>query len=112
VRARRSSAEEQFTGVLVEVEDSGSGIPEEKQERIFEEFARLQPERAAGTGIGLAMSRKVARALGGELSVRSVAGSGSTFTLFLPSATPSERPRSITRSSPPMSRGSAEAFDH
>jgi signal transduction histidine kinase len=111
VRARRASVDGQSV-ILVEVEDTGVGIADEKQERIFQEFARLHPEQAPGTGIGLAMSRKVARALGGDLTVRSVAGSGSTFTLFLPSGTPSQ-PRAMRlegRETAPLSSDPAPQF--
>lgn len=70
--------------VTVDVVDTGCGIPVEDQERIFEEFQRLEPDRARGAGIGLAISRRIARLLGGDLTVRSVPGEGSTFSLWLP----------------------------
>lgn len=64
--------------------DTGPGIPAEKQELIFEEFTRLDPEAQHGAGVGLAISRKMARLLGGDISVESEVGRGSTFTLWLP----------------------------
>ncbi|HEU4565835.1 MAG TPA: ATP-binding protein [Gemmatimonadaceae bacterium] len=76
--------------VRIHVTDSGCGIPEEEQERIFEPFVRIadhagraEPQRE-GMGLGLSISRELARAMGGDLGVRSVAGAGSTFTLTLP----------------------------
>ena len=51
---------------------------------IFQEFTRLEPSRTAGAGLGLAISRRVARAIGGDLTCESKLGQGSTFTLWLP----------------------------
>ncbi|HYC50444.1 MAG TPA: HAMP domain-containing sensor histidine kinase [Gemmatimonadaceae bacterium] len=69
--------------VLVQVTDNGPGIPADKCERIFEEFSRLSSEQP-GAGLGLAISRLLAQALGAQLSVESIVGSGATFTLSLP----------------------------
>ena len=68
----------------VAVADNGPGIPLEKQELVFREFTRFDPDAAAGSGIGLAISRRLARALGGEITFTSTPGIGSTFTLWLP----------------------------
>jgi PAS domain S-box-containing protein len=68
----------------VAVIDNGPGIPLEKQELVFREFTRFDPDAAAGSGIGLAISRRLARALGGEITFTSTPGVGSTFTLWLP----------------------------
>jgi len=71
----------------IEVEDSGIGIAPEKQERIFEPFVQLDRRFSNprdGVGLGLAISRDLARAMGGDLRVQSVPGEGSTFTLRLP----------------------------
>jgi len=70
--------------VAVNVSDTGPGIPEEKRHLVFQEFVRLQPETTAGAGIGLTISRRVARALGGDITFRSETGNGTTFTLWLP----------------------------
>lgn len=70
--------------ITVEVEDTGPGIPTEASEVIFQEYARLEPATAEGAGIGLAISRTSARLLGGDVTVRSSPGAGSTFTLWLP----------------------------
>ena len=69
---------------VIEVQDSGTGIPGDKLDLIFEEFARLQPHAKPGAGLGLAIARRVATLLGGELTVESTLGVGSTFALRLP----------------------------
>jgi signal transduction histidine kinase len=87
VRTRRESAGpggEAGDWVLLEVIDSGPGIPAEQQEFIFEEFSRLGDGSTPGAGLGLAISRTLAQALGGRISVRSEPAHGSTFTLWLP----------------------------
>lgn len=66
------------------VSDTGPGIPEDKQELLFKEFARLEPTETPGAGLGLAISRSIAHALGGEITLQSTVGEGSTFTLWLP----------------------------
>jgi signal transduction histidine kinase len=72
--------------VAVHVVDSGPGIPAEKLELIFEPFVQLKTlERLAeGAGLGLAISRELARAMGGDVTVKSELNKGSTFTLVLP----------------------------
>jgi signal transduction histidine kinase len=73
--------------VLIKVRDSGRGIPASKLERIFEPFVRIDTgysRPTEGTGLGLAISRDLARAMRGDLTVESVLGEGSTFTLRLP----------------------------
>ncbi|MEP6691559.1 MAG: ATP-binding protein [Gemmatimonadaceae bacterium] len=76
--------------VSIHVQDTGRGIPAEKIGSIFEPFIQLDrtsEEGRSGVGLGLAISRELARAMKGDLVVRSAAGSGSTFTLVLPRAT-------------------------
>lgn len=73
--------------VLFSVQDTGIGIAPDQQERIFQEFTQvdspLQRNRS-GTGLGLALSRRLAGLIGGTLSVHSKEGEGSTFMLLLP----------------------------
>ncbi len=71
----------------VDVADHGDGIPEEDLAKLFQPFGRLQSALAAGiqgTGLGLHLSRGLAQALGGDITVTSRPGEGSTFTLRLP----------------------------
>ncbi len=68
-----------------EVEDSGIGIPEAEQDKIFAMYYQVKDSHggkpATGTGIGLAVSRRLARNMGGDISVTSQPGKGATFTL-------------------------------
>jgi PAS domain S-box-containing protein len=87
--------------VTVSVTDRGPGISEEAQERIFDRFERLEESRKqTGTGLGLYITRRLARAMGGDVSVSSLPGAGSTFVLTLPAAMdlPSVPPASPGRS--------------
>lgn len=70
--------------VTLSVSDTGPGIAPEEKERLFDEFRRLEPDTAKGEGLGLASSDRVATMLGGEITVDSAVGEGSTFTLWLP----------------------------
>jgi two-component system sensor histidine kinase/response regulator len=73
--------------VTVTVADNGIGIPPAHRERIFEVFARLHSDVAyPGTGVGLSVVRKAARLMGGNVTVESIEGEGSTFSLELPAA--------------------------
>lgn len=81
----------------ITVSDTGPGIPEEMRARIFDEFFRLRgheldlrPKAASGTGVGLAIGLRLARLLGGDLTVSAAPEGGAAFTLTLP-AFPSGR---------------------
>jgi PAS domain S-box-containing protein len=84
VELSMSVAERQVT---IRVRDTGPGIPEEMHDRIFEPFVQADlsaTRRHGGTGLGLAVSRQLARMLGGDLVIEPGEGSGSTFALTLP----------------------------
>ena len=69
------------------VADTGVGIPDAEQDRIFEEFYQVpgrSPTGATGTGLGLPYARRLVTLLGGGLTVDSGPGEGSTFTVRLP----------------------------
>jgi len=88
--------------VVLAVSDTGIGIAAENMSRLFEEFAQIDnplQRRVKGTGLGLPLSRRLARLLGGEVLVESVVGRGSVFSLVLPinySGDVAEDPRSTT----------------
>jgi signal transduction histidine kinase len=67
------------------VADQGEGLTEEQQARAFEKFERLGRSGDGGSGLGLYISRRLARAMDGELTVESAPGQGARFTLELPS---------------------------
>ena len=76
--------------VVIDVRDTGIGVPPDELDRIFEPFAQAKRSLVAseaGVGLGLAISRQLARAMNGDLTVKSVVGEGSTFTLTLPKPT-------------------------
>jgi two-component system, OmpR family, phosphate regulon sensor histidine kinase PhoR len=72
--------------VRLSVRDEGPGLSPAEQARVFEKFYRAGPQltRSGGTGLGLYISRELARRMGGRLDVRSEAGAGATFVLELP----------------------------
>jgi PAS domain S-box-containing protein len=87
VRARAAegaSAPRAGKWIGVEVADNGPGIPLAKQGLLFREFARFDPSAAEGSGIGLAISQRLASMLGAVITFTSTPGVGSTFTLWLP----------------------------
>jgi signal transduction histidine kinase len=72
------------TRLAVHVLDTGPGIPPDMREEIFGEFTRLAPDDRPGAGLGLSIARRIARLLGGDISVTARPGGGSRFTLSLP----------------------------
>ncbi|MGN6185304.1 MAG: PAS domain S-box protein [Thermoanaerobaculia bacterium] len=82
-RPQRDGAPKDGDWIAVTVADTGPGIPPDKREAIFQEYTRLDPEAQQGAGIGLAISRRIARLLGGDLTVDSNHEAGATFTLWV-----------------------------
>ncbi len=76
--------------VQIHVRDTGAGVPPDQLERIFDPFVQLDrrqvPASRRGVGLGLSISRELARAMGGDLTVESEVGKGSVFTIELPAA--------------------------
>ncbi len=86
----RITAQPQGETLSIAIEDTGIGIPAEELERIFEEFYQVDhshTRQPGGTGLGLSIAHHLTRLLGGNLSVRSIVGLGSTFTVTLPMPT-------------------------
>ena len=77
--------ERRATQVAVTVADEGPGIAEADQERIFERYERAD-DSSGGIGLGLSISRRLARSMGGDIELQSAPGDGARFTLLLPSA--------------------------
>jgi len=81
--------------VVIEVSDTGSGIPSDALPHIFERFYRTADTRAnrvRGSGLGLALTRSLVEANGGEICARSKLEEGSTFTLRLPQSAQDDSP--------------------
>jgi signal transduction histidine kinase len=86
---------------IISVRDTGVGISPADQARIFEDFYQLSPGMTQeGTGLGLALTKRLVDLHGGELTVESTPGGGSTFTVWLP------RQRTETRPAPGLAAGS------
>ncbi len=79
--------------ISFEVSDTGIGMSPEQQRQIFQEFTQVDDSptrRQGGTGLGLALSRRLCRLMGGEVLVDSQLGVGSTFTVYLPAEPPKD----------------------
>lgn len=90
----------------VRVTDNGPGIPDAMRERIFDEFFRIPGAGADGIGIGLAISRRIARLLGGDVVVgeRRDGGTGAVFELCLPLRLATGAGATVSRNEPPSAR--------
>lgn len=80
---RPGGANDSAHRLAIDVRDSGPGIPSDKLESVFDEFTRLDDTGKPGAGLGLAIARRVARLLDGDITVTSEPGRGSSFTLWL-----------------------------
>jgi len=89
--AARADDDGDLRVAYLRVRDTGIGIPRDRLESVFEPFVQVDTTpagRAAGMGLGLAISRDLARGMGGDLRARSTPGGGSTFTVTLPRLDP------------------------
>ncbi len=87
-RVNLTTSTDELGRALIEVQDSGGGIPAELQQQIFEPFFTTKP---GATGLGLSISQGIVTALGGELELESQPGHGATFRVHLPAATSAEQ---------------------
>ena len=94
------------TWALVRVRDTGPGIPPEQREAVFDEFTRLEDGGAKGHGLGLAIARRIARLLGGDLALADEPGGGALFVLRLPARKAEEEARAAA-GQPPARRDAA-----
>lgn len=85
----RTRTDTKRSGVEIVVADTGSGISQENVEKIFDPFFTTKPV-GKGTGLGLSISYSIIKRLGGDISVESVVGEGTRFSLFLPFKLPTE----------------------
>ena len=99
VTTRRGPAGE----VIIEVKDTGSGIPADIRARIFDPFFTTKPV-GVGTGLGLSICHGIITALNGTISVESEVGKGSTFRIVLKTATESDSRKTVSTSSPATGR--------
>lgn len=82
----RNSAKKEHKQIIIEIEDTGIGIPQKDHELIFEAFRQgdgNSTRKYGGTGLGLAITKKLAKQMNGELSMESTVGEGSTFKVTL-----------------------------
>jgi PAS domain S-box-containing protein len=84
------SAEQRDNHVAISVADTGSGIPSEYLPHVFDKFVQVPDAPTGGAGLGLTISKSIVEAHGGQISVQSQVGRGSTFTFTLPLAAESE----------------------
>jgi PAS domain S-box-containing protein len=100
---RVSTATDESGRAVVEVHDTGAGIPPEIADRIFDPFFTTKPH-GVGTGLGLSICRNIVLALGGEIGVESSRGGGTTLRVTLPAA-PAAQPAAAAAAPPPRGCG-------
>ena len=112
LRVRMEAPAETGPRLVLEVEDTGPGIPPEELTHIFDAFRQSEAGReAGGTGLGLSISKRLVDLMGGELAVRSTLGAGSCFTASIPveaSAETSSQPKTPPRRIAGVERNEAE----
>ncbi len=94
-----------FLDIEISVKDTGIGITKEKISKIFESFTQADSSttrKFGGTGLGLTISRSLAELMGGNLTVKSEAGRGSTFTLHIPLHVLNHHPQIEAKYKPPL----------
>ncbi len=101
----RLELEEDGPWALIQVSNTGPGIPPEELSSVFDRFFRGRDVRSGGSGIGLAIVRQLITAHGGEVDVASEPGQGTTFTVRLPQKTPDRRLRPGPASPSPAAEG-------
>jgi signal transduction histidine kinase len=84
--------------VLLEIKDTGMGIPEDKLQMIFDEFYQVEGGKHGGTGLGLAIAKRLVEEQGGNIWVESQLGKGSTFYFTLPLAAEKQQDEKSNRS--------------
>jgi PAS domain S-box-containing protein len=89
------NAEQRENYVAVSIQDTGSGIPSEYLPHIFDKFVQVPDAPTGGAGLGLTISKSIVEAHGGQISVQSQVGLGTTFTFTLPLASGSESAREV-----------------
>ncbi len=100
--------------VEIQVEDTGVGIPSEHFEHIFDEFYQInnpERDRSKGTGLGLAICKRLVDAIGCSLSVRSIVGSGTTFTIRVPEELIVASPHPISATQPQPAAATQNRLD-
>jgi PAS domain S-box-containing protein len=104
LRARQLGSEHEGRTLRIEVIDTGIGIPAQALDQLFLPFSQVHARAGCGTGLGLQISRSLARLLGGDITVTSEVGRGSTFTLELPL----DKPSGVLRALPERPAGARE----
>lgn len=85
VRVKTDQINKLKSRLIVEIQDTGSGIPENEIGRLFKHFVQTSSgmSKTSGTGLGLALSRELANLMGGDITVKSDFGAGSVFTFYI-----------------------------